>query len=374
MNKPTFKHAVHGLFVGLLGSLLCLSGTAVAQLVDVEPNDTAADAQLLCIPSSGVTVDAVLGAGSGQTSDLDVFAFDAAQNDPINVGVTTDGTWDSLLVLYDGTGVLLNQNDDYIDAAGNYTTDSRIDAYGLPANGRYFAAVTSVPNYLDDNIIPFDSTMQGMSGGYTLDLSGVMASATTASTGGTASSGSCSTVANDDPVGNDDPPPPPPVVGSGDDDDDVTDTKMITMEVLHWRNQDGDVAKRWKHHLKRKGKRDGIYPIPVVMFSSSDFTATDIDEASLRFGVNGDEESLFRCDRKGKDVNKDGLKDKVCFFDAFKTGFDVGDVQGLLYGEMMGGGEPFASSATLKVFKISKEKKQKKDKHRRHGRKHKHKG
>jgi len=350
MNNSTHKRAVHGLLVGLLGSLLGLSGTAFAQLVDVEPNDTAADAQLLCIPSGGVTVTASMGNGTSTTSELDIFAFDATAGDAPNIGVVTDLTWDSLLVLYDANGNLLDQNDDYT-GDGSYTTDSRIDTYGVLNSGRYFAAVVSVPNYLGDSFTPFAPDVIGMGGSYTLDISGVTASATTASTGGTAANGSCSPVVNNDPPLPEPQSAPQPAPDAG--------PAVISMEVLHWRNQDGDVAKRWKHHLKRKGKRAGIYPIPVVMFSSETFTATDIDPNTLTFGAFGDEASLFRCSKRGMDINKDGRKDMVCFFDAFKTGFDVGDVQGLLNGETVDG-EAFTSSASLKVFKVSKDKKKNK--------------
>ncbi len=356
MYKLTHKRAVNGLFIGLLGSLLSLSGTAFAQLAEIEGpngNGTAANAQLLCIPSGGVTVDAVMGTGSGTTSELDIFAFDAAAGDAPNIGVTSDMTWDSLLVLYDEAGNLLDQNDDYMFP----NPDSRIDSYGIPVDGRYFATVVAVPNFLGSNFTPNSPGMGGQGGSYTLDISNVTASATTASTGGTASSGSCSPVA--------DVPPPPDTDPGTDTGTDPSGTPVITMEVLHWRNQDGDVAKRWKHHMKRKGKRDGIYPIPVVMFSSETFKATNIDESSLAFGVDGVEDSLFRCARRDWDVNKDGLKDKVCFFDAFKTGFDVGDVQAKLNGEWYdsdtGEGGPFTSTATLKVFKVSKDKKKHKN-------------
>lgn len=341
MNKSTYTRAVHGLLVGLLGSLLSLSGSAFAQLVEAEPNDTATGAPLLCIPSGGVTVSASMGNGAALTSELDIFAFDATAGDAPRIAIVTDPTqgWDSLLTLYDEAGNFLDSNDDSIDANGNLVTDSRIDAYGIQTSGRYFAVVTAVPNYLTDNFTPRNPGTSGLGGPYTLEISNVTASSATASI---STNGSCATTTGGDPTPV--PTTEPPV--------DDTGPTVISMEVLHWRNQDGDVAKRWKHHLKRKGKRNGIYPIPVVMFSSDTFTATDIDPSTLTFGAFGDEDSLFRCSKRGMDVNKDGRKDMVCFFDAFKAGFDVGDVQGLLNGETVDG-EAFTSSATLKVFKVS---------------------
>ena len=358
MNKPTHNRAVHGLLIGLLGSLLSLSGSALAQLVEAEPNDTAAGADLLCIPSAGVTVSANMGNGDATTSELDIYAFDAAAGDAPNIGVVTDLSWDSLLVLYDANGNLLDQNDDYT-GDGGYTTDSRIDTYGVQTSGRYYAAVVSVPNYLGDSFSPNAPGALGMGGMYTLDISNVTPSSTTASLVTNGSCGTTTTSGDPDPV-----PLPAPSAGP----------TVISMEVLHWRHQDGDVAKRWKHHLKRKGKRDGIYPIPVVMFSSDTFSATDIDPSTLTFGVYGDEDSMFRCSKRTMDINKDGRDDMVCFFDAFKTGFDVGDVQGLLNGEAVdsetGDRFAFTSSASLKVFKVSKDKKKRKHWRRGHHRHH----
>ena len=120
------------------------------------------------------------------------------------------------------------------------------------------------------------------------------------------------------------------------------------------------------------GKHRGIYPIPVAVFSKEGFDATTIDPESLGFGASGEEKSLFRCSKRGFDVNRDGQRDMVCFFDAYKAGFEVGDVEGVLTG-MYEHGE-FTSRAPLKIFAISKDKrnkKWKKRKYRGHG-EHKH--
>jgi hypothetical protein len=347
MNMPTHKRAVNGLLSGLLGSLLCLSGTAAAQLVESEGNDTQGDATLLCIPNSGVSVTAGIGAG-GASTDMDIFAFDAASGEAPAIQVTTDGTWDPLMVLYDDLGNILNQSDDtYVPA---YSTDPSISNYALPASGRYFVAVAASPNYLGANFAPFAPGTAAMGGTYTLDISNFTASTVSAaSTGGTASSGTCSPVAEEEEL-----PPPveePPVTDEG--------ATIITMEVLHWRGQDRQISKHWKKRMKRVKRRMvrryGVYPIPVVMYSSDTFDATAVDPKSLSFGTTGDEDSLFRCSRHGRDINKDGMKDMLCFFDAFKTGLDAGKVQGHLKGETHHG-EEFTSSASLKVYKLVKNK------------------
>ena len=292
---------------------------------------------------------------------MDIFAFDAAAGEAPTIEVTSDGTWDPLMVLYDHLGNIVNQADDvYVPA---YSTDPAISGAALAASGRYYVAVAASPNYLGANYSPFAPGTAAMGGTYTLDISNLTASTVSAaSTGGTASAGSCSPVAESepDPVPEELPPVEEPV---------VTDAgaTIISMEVLHWRGQDRQISKRWKKRMKRVKRRMvrryGVYPIPVAMFSSESFDATSIDPKSLTFGPTGDEDSLFRCSRRGRDINKDGMKDMLCFFDAFKTEFEVGDVQGKLNGETHNG-EAFTSSGSLKIYKVSKDKKKKKWKKR----------
>jgi N-acetylneuraminic acid mutarotase len=77
-------------------------------------------------------------------------------------------------------------------------------------------------------------------------------------------------------------------------------------------------------NMKSKGK------IPVAILSSEDFDApTEIDPTSPTFGKTGEEESLFKCTGP-EDVNGDGLEDLVCRFHTKKTGFQVGDTEGIL--------------------------------------------
>ena len=374
MNTPTQKRAVNGLLSGLLFALLCISGAAYAQVstIEMEPNDSAVDAQALCVPAEGISVTGSVGTGALQesTSDLDIYAFDASKDDTpsITVLVTDNMTTcspycvDTLLVLYDENGNILDQNDDaYPPNTGTTTyTDSRIDLHQVLADGRYYAAVTPLPRFLGDSFTPFDATVQGLGGNYLLTIANVK----------TPASSICnSTSGGGDPIPNDD----------GDEGEDDTGISTIAIEVLHWRDQDKDVSKHWKHKIKRMGKRHGVYPIPVVMFSSEHFDAATIDADSLRFGVSGEEESMFRCSRRAFDINRDGLKDKMCFFDAYKTGFDVGDVQGVLTGTA--NDVAFEATASLKVFTVSKDRKEKKAKHRNwrkghrhhdHGNKHNH--
>ena len=78
--------------------------------------------------------------------------------------------------------------------------------------------------------------------------------------------------------------------------------------------------------------------IPVAILSAPDFNAvTEIDRTSLTFGSTGDEHSLVACNKRGTDVNGDGLKDLVCHFKTKLTGFKLGDTEGILRGLTLGG-------------------------------------
>jgi hypothetical protein len=132
---------------------------------------------------------------------------------------------------------------------------------------------------------------------------------------------------------------------------------VVTILVKHWHGDDSSL-----------GRYKGKDPIPVAILSAPGFKATTmIDEKSLKFGATGSERSLIRCDRKGRDVRvdkvKDGMKDLVCYFRPDVAGFKTGDVQAFLTGDLVGGGK-VKGTAALKNFEMSK----KKDKgwHKRH--------
>jgi len=73
--------------------------------------------------------------------------------------------------------------------------------------------------------------------------------------------------------------------------------------------------------------------VPVAILSNSTFDArSQIYVNSLTFGRTGTESSLAFCDSGGEDVNGDGLLDLVCHFYTQKTGFQIGDIQGVLKG------------------------------------------
>jgi probable HAF family extracellular repeat protein len=96
-----------------------------------------------------------------------------------------------------------------------------------------------------------------------------------------------------------------------------------------------DIKPGWNPNnvnLKNRGR------IPVAILSSKDFDApSQVDQNSLTFGSTGDEESLAYCNQRTKDVNGDGFKDIVCYFDIRSTGFRCGDVEGILRGNTVDG-------------------------------------
>lgn len=88
--------------------------------------------------------------------------------------------------------------------------------------------------------------------------------------------------------------------------------------------------------------------IPVAILSTDDFYAPDeVDRASLTFGRTGDEQSKVFCMRRARDVNRDGLKDIVCFFRTSLTDFEVGDTRGILKGLTLDGTEFQSYDAVL---------------------------
>ena len=76
---------------------------------------------------------------------------------------------------------------------------------------------------------------------------------------------------------------------------------------------------------------------PVAILSTSNFDApSQVDTSSLKFGRTGNEGSLALCSSP-QDVNADGRLDVVCHFTTNKTGFQLGDSQGVLTGQTVAG-------------------------------------
>jgi probable HAF family extracellular repeat protein len=76
--------------------------------------------------------------------------------------------------------------------------------------------------------------------------------------------------------------------------------------------------------------------IPVAILSTKDFHAPNMLKLNtLTFGAKGDEKSLAFC--SSKDVNKDGYRDLLCFFNTGTTGFRCGNTEGILRGKTVDG-------------------------------------
>jgi YVTN family beta-propeller protein len=90
--------------------------------------------------------------------------------------------------------------------------------------------------------------------------------------------------------------------------------------------------------------------ISVVIFSTMDFDAVNqISHESLTFGRTGSEDSLAYCINKPKDLNRDKIKDLLCYFYADHTGFQCGDNLGILNGYTVEG-FPVIGSESVKIL------------------------
>jgi hypothetical protein len=72
--------------------------------------------------------------------------------------------------------------------------------------------------------------------------------------------------------------------------------------------------------------------IKVAILGSKDFDVATVDTSTLRFGATGTEETLKKCKRRFKDVNRDGYKDLVCKFWLKGAGFEAGMTDAVLSG------------------------------------------
>lgn len=71
--------------------------------------------------------------------------------------------------------------------------------------------------------------------------------------------------------------------------------------------------------------------VTVALLSKPGFNpVTAVDQSTLTFGHSGSEASLRHCQPQGQDINGDGVPDLLCKFDISKTGFQRGDVVGIL--------------------------------------------
>src|SRR5579859_4748876 len=327
MNTELQRRLIAPLVRGLLVCLLGSAGFAAAGAVtEVEPNDSIASANSTPVPPEGLTISAVIGdIGGGPTTDVDFFSFDATAGDIPSITIVgamqVDASgacngFSSIIGLYDASGSLLAQGE-----AVCPTSEAFINGVALPATGTYFIAVSGWPHYWDVGGTFSNSSIAFSGGPYQLVISGI--------TGSTATP-------TPTPAPTPTPTPAPTLA--------PTQSAMIVpIVVMHWHMDEPDLE-------KRKG-RD---PIPVAILSMDGFDAMTVDTTSLTFGRTGTEKNLFRCSKKGKDVNHRGRLDMVCYFKPDIANFQTGDLNGVLKGKIKSG-QQIEGHGALKIFSVPTE-------------------
>ncbi len=336
MQRRLFTPLVRGLLVCFLG----YSGFAPAAAVaEVESNDSISNAQSTPVPPEGLTISAVIGQiGGGYTTDVDFFTFAATQGDTPSIMIVgamkpdATGTctgFSSVIALYDAVGNLLGQSESNCPFA-----DALINNVTLSATGKYVVAVSGYPHYWDQGGVALNIDMPSPGGDYQLVISRVVdptpAPAPTPTPAPTP-------IPTPDPTPTPAPTPTPPPAPS-------PSAKHVPIEVMHWRHEERDLE-----------KRRGLNPITVAILSMDGFEATTVDQNSLTFGTTGYEKSLYRCRKTGRDVNRDGRVDMVCYFKPDVANFQTGDLNGVLKGKSKSG-QAIEGSAALKIFSVPTEK------------------
>ena len=265
------------------------SGSALA-VNEVERNDPVSSAQHLVFGTDGsVQVNGFMGALSGPAfRDVDFYSFQGTQGDVVTVdidgGMLANGTGlDTILAIFGPEGGLpLRQVDDGgfpLDPGSVSPFDARITNFRLPVTGTYVVGVSSFPGeFRDVNTLSSGELSSNSSGAYTLIVSGVTPS-----------------------------------------------VQQVNVIIKPGSNEVAPV------NPKSRGN------VPVALLSSAEFDALDVDQRTLKFGAQGNEASLLRCNKNGTDVNHDGLPDLLCHFDNLTAGFDVGDTEGMVTGATKGG-------------------------------------
>ena len=266
---------------------------------EVEPNDTLAAAQVLAGKSSH-NINAMMGqAGDTVHNDLDFYTFNAKAGDVLDVdidnGMGGNGDVNTILGIYKADGTLLRMNaySNGTDAGSSTILDARIDKFVAPANGTYTVAVSNVPRYFINGggTLAFFGTTTSSVGDYTLNISGITA---------------------------------------------AQRTKQINIEVKPGVKQLAPLNPR------AQGK------VPVAIMGAAGFDVSGIKQKSLTFGSSGNENSLSKCQKRTRDINKDGYADLLCHFKNNVASFKSGDIEGILKGNTQSG--QFEGRALIKVI------------------------
>jgi hypothetical protein len=309
-TQRTIRRTLLAMAVAALG----LSGTAMA-----EPwvNDTIDDPQLLQFDTTGMAqwsgrIDNSFGA------DVDYYSFVVSEGDVVVVDVDggmPDGL-DSVLYVFDPSGTrrlggdAVTKDTDPADSGSLFTktataTFDSFVTFTVPQGmgGAWKVAVVAEPAVINDNGI-LGSEFPATGGTYTLFVS---------RTPGTPA-----------------PEQPKP--------------KKLKVKI--------DIKPGDPHDPTPINKAKGH--IRVALMSSTqpgtEFDPFAIEVGSLRFGRTGDERSLIRCAKRGKDLNGDGKRDRVCRFDAWKTRFTRSDTLGIMNGTFGRDSYEFEGAGNVKVL------------------------
>jgi hypothetical protein len=275
-------------------------------IYEVEPNAPIGSGQQLVIGSNGgVEVTAVLGNPTGtMVADVDFYVFEGREGDVVTIDIdggmkpgSTSRSVDTVIAIFAQDGEMKRQNDDApVDPGSAHSFDSRIENFRLPATGKYTVGVSSYPRYFQHKGVVQSTSLNGTSNGtYTLLISGVT----------------------------------PSVI-------------QINIDV-----KPGTIGESAPINPKSKGN------IPVALLSSADFNPLEVDQQSLRFGAEGKESSLLRCN-KGEYINADDKLDLVCHFDTQAAGFEPGDLEGIVTGSLKDG-RRFEGHGLIKVVPMKRQ-------------------
>jgi hypothetical protein len=127
---------------GWVSNSLPFATSDIPELLEVEPNDTQAQAQKVEIPS-------IINGRIQKSGDVDYYSFTAKAGQKIVMEVRARrlmSPLDSIITVFNARGDMLVENDDWTDPSEALIThhaDSRL-VYTIPANGNYFLRIRDI--------------------------------------------------------------------------------------------------------------------------------------------------------------------------------------------------------------------------------------
>ena len=100
---------------------------------------------------------------------------------------------------------------------------------------------------------------------------------------------------------------------------------------------DIDVKPRHKKVARINLRKRRSIKVAILGGGVDGLDVAEVDPKSLTFGATGDENTLRKCKRRLKDVNRDGVPDLVCKFSLRHAGFDKDSTEAVLKGETRDG-------------------------------------